>query len=44
MTAPFLPYGRQTIDDDDIAAVAAVLRGEALTTGPEVDQIGRAHV
>ena len=29
-----LPYGRQAIDDDDIAAVAAVLRSEWLTTGP----------
>ena len=42
MTAPFLPYGRQTIDDEDIAAVAAVLRGEALTTGPEVDRFEAA--
>ena len=29
-----LPYGRQAIDDDDIAAVAAVLRSDWLTTGP----------
>ncbi len=34
--APFLPYGRQCIEDDDIAAVAAVLRGDYLTTGPAV--------
>jgi UDP-4-amino-4,6-dideoxy-N-acetyl-beta-L-altrosamine transaminase len=33
----FLPYGRQTIDDDDIAAVAEALRGDFLTTGPTVD-------
>jgi len=33
-----LPYGRQSIDDDDIAAVAAVLRGDWLTTGPAVDR------
>jgi len=33
---PFLPYGRQSIDDDDIAAVSAVLRSDFLTTGPEV--------
>lgn len=32
----FLPYGRQTIGDDDIAAVAAALRGDLLTTGPAV--------
>ncbi len=29
-----LPYGRQAIDEDDIAAVAAVLRSDWLTTGP----------
>ena len=32
----FLPYGRQTIEDDDVAAVAAALRGSFLTTGPTV--------
>jgi len=32
--APILPYGRQAIDEDDIAAVAAVLRSDWLTTGP----------
>jgi UDP-4-amino-4,6-dideoxy-N-acetyl-beta-L-altrosamine transaminase len=32
----FLPYGRHTIDDDDVAAVAEVLRGDWLTTGPAV--------
>jgi UDP-4-amino-4,6-dideoxy-N-acetyl-beta-L-altrosamine transaminase len=31
---PLLPYGRQAIDEDDIAAVAAVLRSDWLTTGP----------
>ncbi len=36
MTEPTLPYGRQWIDDDDIAAVVAVLRGGYLTTGPAV--------
>lgn len=36
MSAPFLPYGRHTIEEDDIAAVAAALRGEWLTTGPAV--------
>ncbi|MYE01254.1 MAG: UDP-4-amino-4,6-dideoxy-N-acetyl-beta-L-altrosamine transaminase [Alphaproteobacteria bacterium] len=35
MTA-LLPYGRHGIDDDDIAAVEKVLRGEFLTTGPAV--------
>ena len=32
----FLPYGRQSIDDDDIEAVVRVLRGDYLTTGPAV--------
>jgi UDP-4-amino-4,6-dideoxy-N-acetyl-beta-L-altrosamine transaminase len=35
---PFLPYGRQRVDEDDIAAVAAVLRSAWLTTGPETDR------
>lgn len=33
---PFLPYGRQTIESDDIAAVAECLSGDFLTTGPKV--------
>ncbi len=33
-----LPYGRQTIEDDDLAAVAAALRSDFLTTGPLVDE------
>jgi len=37
MTQPgFLPYGRQSIDDDDIRAVVKVLRSDFLTQGPEV--------
>lgn len=31
----FLPYGRQVIEDDDIAEVVRVLKGDFLTTGPE---------
>lgn len=31
-----LPYGRQHIDDEDIAAVVEVLRSDWLTTGPNV--------
>jgi UDP-4-amino-4,6-dideoxy-N-acetyl-beta-L-altrosamine transaminase len=31
-----LPYGRQSIDEDDIGAVLDVLRGDWLTTGPAV--------
>lgn len=36
-----LPYGRQTIEDDDIEAVVRVLRGDFLTTGPEVEAFER---
>jgi UDP-4-amino-4,6-dideoxy-N-acetyl-beta-L-altrosamine transaminase len=32
----FLPYGRQLIEEDDIAAVAEAMRGDLLTTGPYV--------
>ncbi|MEV4596018.1 aminotransferase class V-fold PLP-dependent enzyme [Amycolatopsis sp. NPDC049253] len=32
----FLPYGRQSVTDEDIAAVTDVLRGDWLTTGPAV--------
>ncbi len=39
---PFLPYGRQSIDDDDIAAVAAALRSDFLTTGPLVERFETA--
>jgi len=31
-----IPYGRQTIEDDDVAAVAQTLRGDWLTQGPAV--------
>ena len=31
-----IPYGRQSVNEDDVAAVAAVLRGDWLTTGPAV--------
>jgi UDP-4-amino-4,6-dideoxy-N-acetyl-beta-L-altrosamine transaminase len=33
----FLPYTHQSIDDDDIAAVVDVLRGDFLTTGPAIE-------
>lgn len=32
----FLPYGRQSVVEEDIEAVAEVLRGDWLTTGPGV--------
>lgn len=34
----FLPYGRQTIEDDDITAVVETLRSDFLTTGPKVQE------
>ncbi len=39
---PFLPYGRQSIDVDDVAAVVSVLKGDWLTTGPTVEKFERA--
>jgi perosamine synthetase len=36
-----LPYGRQTIDDDDVQAVVATLRSDWLTTGPTVAEFER---
>lgn len=39
--ATMLPYGRQTIDQQDVDAVAAVLRGDWLTTGPHVVEFER---
>ena len=51
MAQQVLPYGRQTIEDDDIAAVAQALRADFLTTGPLVEafetafaaQVGARH-
>jgi len=37
-----IPYGHQSIDEGDIAAVVAVLRGEWLTQGPAVDEFEQA--
>lgn len=37
-----LPYGRQCIEEDDIEAVAEVLRGDFLTTGPAVRRFEEA--
>ena len=37
-----IPYGRQSIDDDDIAAVVKVLKGDRLTRGPYVDEFEEA--
>lgn len=37
-----LPYGRQWVDEDDLAAVAEVLRSDFLTTGPAVGAFEKA--
>ena len=37
-----IPYGRQCIDDEDIAAVVEALRSDWLTTGPRVEEFERA--
>ena len=42
MSPAQLPYGRQSIDDDDIAAVVAALRSDFLTTGPRVESFETA--
>ena len=33
-----IPYGKQSISDEDIAAVVAVLRSDFLTQGPVVPE------
>jgi perosamine synthetase len=38
----FLPYGRQTIDEADIAAVSSALADRMLTQGPRVESFERA--
>lgn len=40
--ATMLPYGRQTIEEDDITAVTDVLRSAWLTTGPKVGEFEQA--
>jgi perosamine synthetase len=37
-----IPYGRQTIDEDDIKAVVDVLRSDWITTGPKVAEFEQA--
>jgi dTDP-4-amino-4,6-dideoxygalactose transaminase len=41
-TLPFIPFGRQTIGLDDVAAVAEALQSDWLTTGPRVKQFEEA--
>ncbi len=37
-----LPYGRQTLDESDVAAVAEVLRSDWITTGPKIAEFEAA--
>src|SRR6202030_1212817 len=37
-----LPYGRQSVGEDDIRAVVDVLRSDWLTTGPKVEEFEEA--
>jgi UDP-4-amino-4,6-dideoxy-N-acetyl-beta-L-altrosamine transaminase len=39
---PYIPYGRQLVDDDDIAAVVETLRSDWLTQGPRVQEFEEA--
>lgn len=34
----FIPYGRQTVDEDDINAVVSVLRSDWITQGPKIKE------
>jgi len=36
------PYGRQSVSEEDVEAVAAILRGDWLTTGPAVTEFEQA--
>ncbi len=38
----FLPYGRQEIDEDDIAAAVEALKSDFITTGPKVAEFEKA--
>jgi perosamine synthetase len=42
MANRFIPYGRQVIEDEDVAAVTEVLRSDWLTTGPLVARFEEA--
>lgn len=42
MSAGFLPYGRQSIDDADIAAVLDVLKSDYLTQGPAIQRFEKS--
>jgi perosamine synthetase len=42
MADPFIPYGRQQIGEEDIAAVVDALKSDWLTTGPRVGQFEKS--
>lgn len=42
MVSASLPYGRQWIDEEDVAAVVSTLRGEWLTQGPTIARFEEA--
>ena len=42
LEAEVISYGKQWIDDDDIAAVTEVLKSDFLTQGPRIDQLEKA--
>ena len=37
-----IPYGHQSIDEEDVAAVCSALRSDWLTTGPKVEEFEKA--
>jgi len=39
-----IPYGRQTITDEDIASVVDVLKSDFLTQGPKITEFEEAFV
>ncbi|MDL2264153.1 UDP-4-amino-4,6-dideoxy-N-acetyl-beta-L-altrosamine transaminase [Synergistaceae bacterium OttesenSCG-928-I11] len=42
MSNKFIPYGHQSISEEDIQAVVDILRGDWLTMGPSVEEFERA--
>lgn len=43
MIAPmFIPYGHQSINEEDVAAVAEALKGDFITRGPKVEDFEKA--
>lgn len=38
----YIPYGKQSVDEEDIQAVVDVLRSDYLTTGPKVAEFEQA--